>query len=657
MYELTVALRYLVPKRKTLSTALISFLSIIVISLVVWLVLVFLSVTTGIERNWLQKLTSLHSPLRITPTETYYKSYYYQSDSLSAGSNYTLKTIGEKAISRESDPYSDQSDAQIPLFWPSPERHPNGQLRDPVKETLTILRDLNLNFQDYEIGGALLRLTLSHPTKTSTAGATLSQMSYLLSFMDHNPNLASLLLPPSVEDLDSMLKMSSADPNYLESIFSNSKIEEVSINHLDTSFFPEGLEFIAYAHPQKLNEILLPVDKNSSKIPEGWQKGALRRKGSQIQWKGETGTPHNLSRIQTTQALPLKVLSITSAPELNNVLLSVKAEIQGHSIEQRISWNAVTLSRATAQMKFDQIPRLTPPWAIEIAGRAYLPRLGSNQAFLIPKTYRDMGIRIGDRGTLNFASVGAASAQEQRLSVQVAGFYDPGLFSMGGRCIIVPQSITRTIHAASQTFSPDGTPTNGISVWTKLEDIESAKQKMEEALNHAHLLPYWKISTYQDYEFSKELFQQFRSDRTLFLMIALLILLVACCNIISLLVLLVNDKKREIAILQAMGASKRSIASIFGCCGLCMGSISSLIGTLAAIFTLKHLDCVVHFLSTLQGHAAFQPAFFGQTLPNQLSHEALLFVLITTPLLALIAGLIPALRACRIRPSIALRQE
>ena len=185
----------------------------------------------------------------------------------------------------------------------------------------------------------------------------------------------------------------------------------------------------------------------------------------------------------------------------------------------------------------------------------------------------------------------------------------------------------------------------------------SLKEQIEKSLRKADLLPYWKVSTYKDFEFSKELFQQFRSDRTLFLMIAVLILLVACCNIISLLVLLVNDKKREIAILQAMGASQRSIAAIFGCCGLIMGALSSVIGAAAAIFTFNHLDAVVGFLSALQGHAAFQPAFFGQTLPNQLSHEALVFVFIATPLLSLLAGLVPALRASRIRPSLALRQE
>ena len=88
-----------------------------------------------------------------------------------------------------------------------------------------------------------------------------------------------------------------------------------------------------------------------------------------------------------------------------------------------------------------------------------------------------------------------------------------------------------------------------------------------------------------------------------------------------------------------------------------MGALGCLFGSLAALFTLNHLDHLVAILSNLQGRAAFNPLFFGQSLPNQLSGEAFLFVLIATPLLSLAAGLIPALKASRIHPSSILRSE
>lgn len=482
LFELQVALKYLIPRRKALSTALISALSVLVISLVIWLVLVFLSVTGGMERNWLKKLTSLHAPIRIAPTEAYYNSYYYQIDSVSAASGFTTKTIGEKQEALLSDPYSPDSDPEIPSHWRPAEKLSNGTVLDPVKAAYRTLGSLQgtipgLAFQDYEISGALLRVNLSN-------GSSLSQMTYLLSINEKNPHLASLL------------------------------IDEVSEEASDDA----------------------PV--------------------------------------------------------------------------------------------------------------------------FLPKNYRESGVRSGDRGTLNFSAPSAASYQEQRLWVRVAGFYDPGILAIGNKCVLVPHQVTRAITSATQTISPDGTPTNGLFVWIdRIQDAKAAASQIENAFFQAGISSYWTVSTYEDFEFSKDLMTQFQSDKTLLLLIASIILVVACSNIISLLVLLVNDKKREIAILQSMGASFRSIASIFAVCGVAMGALGCLFGSLAAIFTLHHLDSLVAFLSRMQGRAAFNPAFFGQSLPNQLSTDALLFVLIATPLLSLAAGLIPALKASRIPPSSTLRSE
>src|SRR3989338_8769625 len=142
MFELSIALKYLIQRRKQLSVSLIALMSVVVISLVVWLVIVFLSVTEGIERGWLEKLTQLNAPIRITPTSDYYASYYYQIDSVSAASNYSYKTIGEKAEAKLSDPYNPEEDQEISARFGSADRLSNGTLKDPVKIAYQILSDL-----------------------------------------------------------------------------------------------------------------------------------------------------------------------------------------------------------------------------------------------------------------------------------------------------------------------------------------------------------------------------------------------------------------------------------------------------------------------------------------------------------------------------------
>ncbi len=470
MFELKLALQYLVPKKRSLATALISVVSVVVISLVVWLVLVFLSVTSGIEKNWVSKFTALQAPLRISPTEEYYRSYYYQIDHFASSSNFTVKTIGEKASRGTSDPYAPDKDIELPAFFPKKESV------DPVREALRALD--GFRFQDFEIGGALLKLQLHREGRSTW----LSQMSFLLSIADKNPRLEKLLLPESA------------------------KIENLT-----------------------------------------------------------------------------------------------------------------------------------------------------DDAILLPKSYRDNGVLVGDIGFFSYSAPSVASSQEQRIPIRVAGFYDPGFMSMGSRCILVSPKITRVIHSAVQTTSPDGTPVNGFFVWA--DDVAATKQELTARFANAGIAKYWHIASFDEYESARDLLAQFRSDKLLFTMVGGIVLLVACCNVISMLILLVNDKKKEIAVLQALGAKKRSIALIFGGCGLAVGLLSTAVGTLLAVLTLRHIESVVSVLSTLQGRTAFNPLFFGQTLPNEMSSDALLFVLIATPLLSLLAGLVPAFRAARLNVASVLRAE
>ena len=194
MFELSVALKYLIPRKKQLSVSLIATLSVAVISLVVWLVLLFLSVTEGIEKNWLQKLTSFNAPLRINPTNAYLNSYYYKVDAFSSASNYEHKTLAQKAASLRTDPYSPESDQELPAYLAPKQLGPDGAPIDPVKTAYKILQQIpGVIFQDYELSGAMMKLQLNRPESgliTQRGGDVqthLTQASYLSSFSTAAP--------------------------------------------------------------------------------------------------------------------------------------------------------------------------------------------------------------------------------------------------------------------------------------------------------------------------------------------------------------------------------------------------------------------------------------------------------------------------------------
>ena len=161
MFELSITCKYLIPRWRQLSVSIISTISILIIALVVWLVLVFLSVTTGIEQNWLNKLIALNGSIQVKPTENYYKSYYYLIDSISDSSEYKTKNLDEKLSSEQTNPYNPEFDISIPSSWPKPHLDSHGQLVDPVKmlmQSINKIDNKNLYTSIYEYAFVQMRL-------------------------------------------------------------------------------------------------------------------------------------------------------------------------------------------------------------------------------------------------------------------------------------------------------------------------------------------------------------------------------------------------------------------------------------------------------------------------------------------------------------------
>lgn len=668
--------------------SLIALMSIGVISLVVWLVLVFLSVTDGIEKNWLKKLTSLNAPIRITPTEEYYHSYYYQVDGISSESDYRYKSIGEKASALLTDPYSPEFDQELPRRWPERVCNDDGSVKDLVKETFGVLSNLKLTAQDYEISGAVLKLRMVRPqgiafTQSQERGqGYLTQVSYLSTFSGKSPELPNLIEPPRAEDLNHLFFLADVSSSSvredapgnltevssikfqkrLKQLLTHLKVEKMrTTSHRFqglSSLLPEGVEFDAYAPSKQgmITQIVLPLEKKEC-------SGKVAKKQGHFHYVGRDGSSHSIGlsvplfvegRISMDASLcPVPFEQVRA---LSDLRFEVKTSLQGVPLEGQVPWEGLEIEKGEAKRHFDKHPETTPLWPFMVGNEAFLPKLES-PAVVLPKHFQNNGVQVGDIGYFSYGAATSSSVQEQRLPVTVSGFYDPGVMAIGAKVILSGPKLPHAINAASQQVI-DPNMINGIQVYlSDLDSVKEMKEKIESALAMRGLTPYWNVTTFHEYDFAKDLLQQFQSDKYLFTLIGAIVLIVGCSNIISLLVILVNDKKKEIAILSAMGASKKSIATIFTLCGGIMGTFSTLIGVLAALLTLHHIDGVVSFLSFLQGHDAFNAVFYGKSLPSQLSNHALIFILIATPIISLLAGLVPALKATKLHPSQVLRSE
>lgn len=154
------------------------------------------------------------------------------------------------------------------------------------------------------------------------------------------------------------------------------------------------------------------------------------------------------------------------------------------------------------------------------------------------------------------------------------------------------------------------------------------------------------------------LYQAIRLEKNMIGMLLLLIVAVAAFNIISTLVMVVTDKKSDIAILRTLGASPRQIMAIFMVQGTIIGVIGTIIGGILGILAALKISSVLAWIQTFTGHQFLNSEiYFIDYIPSQIMVNDVVIICGAALLLSFLATLYPAWRAARIQPAEALRYE
>jgi lipoprotein-releasing system permease protein len=147
-------------------------------------------------------------------------------------------------------------------------------------------------------------------------------------------------------------------------------------------------------------------------------------------------------------------------------------------------------------------------------------------------------------------------------------------------------------------------------------------------------------------------------EKRMMFIILTLIVAVAAFNLVSMLVMTVTDKRSDIAILRTLGASPRSIMSIFVVQGALVGLLGTLLGVVLGTVLALNIGSVVGFVERLFGFQVLPAGvYFINHLPSDLHASDVITIGLTSCVLALAATIYPSLSASRVRPAEALRYE
>ena len=259
---------------------------------------------------------------------------------------------------------------------------------------------------------------------------------------------------------------------------------------------------------------------------------------------------------------------------------------------------------------------------------------------------RALGVREGDKVTIVApgGQVTPAGVVPRLKQFTVVGRFDAGHYEYDSALALIH------LDDAARLFRVEG-PTG---VQLRLKDVQLARAVGDEL---ARSLP--SGLTVRDWtRTNRNWFDAVQIEKRLMFIILTLIVAVAAFNLVSTLVMTVTDKQADIAILRTLGASPRSIMSIFIVQGAAAGIIGTLAGVALGLLVAFNIDVIVPAIERALG-VSFLPGsiYLISRMPSEPHSSDIVPIVVISLLLSFIATIYPSWRASRVQPAEALRYE
>ncbi|TNF36122.1 MAG: ABC transporter permease [Deltaproteobacteria bacterium] len=298
-------------------------------------------------------------------------------------------------------------------------------------------------------------------------------------------------------------------------------------------------------------------------------------------------------------------------------VVAVAPVVSGPAFATRGTASRAVLVRGS---DLDQLEPILPVRRRLVAGHA--PPVGA-EALVGAQLATDLGLGVGDRVRLG---LDADSGEV----FTVVGVFDLGNKDVNGRWVLVPLRAAQTLH---------GVVGGATEIEVAVSQVFDAEAIAERVTAETGLVAEsWM-------ERNAQLLVGLRSQSSSSLMIQVFVILAVVMGIASVLIVSVVQRSREIGILRAMGTSRARVLRVFLIQGGIVGGVGAVLGSALG-------GALAKFFETLARNADGSPTF-----PVQLDAALFLRTAALAVLIGIVAAALPARRAARLDPAVAIRHD
>ena len=283
-----------------------------------------------------------------------------------------------------------------------------------------------------------------------------------------------------------------------------------------------------------------------------------------------------------------------------------------------------------------------------VAGDFETMRAGSFRVILGVDLARSLGVTVGEKVLLITpqGQVTPAGVMPRLKQFTVSGVFEMKNYQYDSALALI------NIEDAQKLFRMRPGEVTGVRL--KLSDIDAAPaltSRLNAELPDNVFATDWTRS-------HATFFRAIQIEKRVMFIILLLIVAVAAFNIVSTLVMVVTDKRADIAILRTLGATQGQILRIFISQGAIIGVIGTILGLTVGLLVSMNIDVIVPAIESFFGTQFLaKDVYYIAEIPSEVDPSDVIWICVVSFTLTILATIYPSVKASRVKPTDALRYE